>query len=269
MKKNFPLEFIYQLFSLLVVFIIVHALFITIIRPTAARQIEAQRVQLAADPQLQTDDSFYIIVQGYEQETCIILMLWALCILAYKSVSAYRQNRLLDDDVLGLPEDMPIGMEDTRALTQQIRDLPGSRQNTLMFRSLLLAIERFRATGNVQDAATTAHDVIESQGERMESELSVIRYISWAIPSIGFIGTVRGIGDALGKAHQAVEGDITGVTESLGLAFNSTFIALVLSIILMFFVHQLQLSQERLVLDTEQYVDHWLIRRLRGRPPSV
>ena len=135
-----------------------------------------------------------------------------------------------------------------------------------MFRALLSTIERFRATGSVQDAATTAHDVIESQGERMESELSIIRYISWAIPSIGFIGTVRGIGDALGKAHQAVEGDITGVTESLGLAFNSTFIALVLSIILMFFVHQLQLSQERLVLDTEQYVDHWLIRRLRGRP---
>lgn len=66
MKKNFPLEFIYQLFSLLVVFIIVHALFITIIRPTAAQHIEAQRVQLAADPQHQTDDSFYIIVQGYE-----------------------------------------------------------------------------------------------------------------------------------------------------------------------------------------------------------
>ena len=32
---------------------------------------------------------------------------------------------------------------------------------------------------------------------------------------------------------------------------------------LMFFVHHLQLMQERLVLDTERYVDHWFIRRLR------
>jgi biopolymer transport protein ExbB/TolQ len=75
---------------------------------------------------------------------------------------------------------------------------------------------------------------------------------------------VRGIGDALGQAHRAVEGDITGVTSSLGVAFNSTFIALVISIVLMFFVHHVQLMQERLVLDSERYVDSWLIRRLKS-----
>ena len=48
----------------------------------------------------------------------------------------------------------------------------------------------------------------------------MIRYIVWAIPSIGFIGTVRGIGQALGQAHRAVEGDIVGVTASLGVAFS-------------------------------------------------
>jgi hypothetical protein len=47
-------------------------------------------------------------------------------------------------------------------------------------------------------------------------------------------------------------------------AFNSTFIALVISIVLMFFVHQVQLMQERLVLDSERYVDSWLIRRLKS-----
>ncbi len=38
----------------------------------------------------------------------------------------------------------------------------------------------------------------------------MIRYISWAIPSIGFIGTVRGIGEALAQADKAVQGDIAG-----------------------------------------------------------
>ena len=83
----------------------------------------------------------------------------------------------------------------------------------------------------------------------------MVRYIAWAIPSIGFIGTVRGIGDALGQAHKAVEGDIAGVTQSLGVAFNSTFVALLISILVMFLLHQLQLDQERLVLDTETYLD--------------
>jgi len=52
------------------------------------------------------------------------------------------------------------------------------------------------------------------------------------------------------------------VTVSLGVAFNSTFVALVLSIIIMFALHQLQLSQERLVLSTQRYVDKKLVRHL-------
>ena len=93
----------------------------------------------------------------------------------------------------------------------------------------------------------------------------MIRYIAWAIPSIGFIGTVRGIGEALGLAHKALEGDISGVTASLGLAFNSTLIALILSIILMFALYQLQLLQERLVLDTQTACDRGLIQNLQSQ----
>ena len=93
----------------------------------------------------------------------------------------------------------------------------------------------------------------------------MVRYIAWAIPSIGFIGTVRGIGEALAQAHKAVEGDIGGVTQALGVAFNSTFIALLLSIVLMFLVHQLQLLQERLVRESKTYCDRQLIRHMKVR----
>ena len=80
----------------------------------------------------------------------------------------------------------------------------------------------------------------------------------------GFIGTVRGIGEALAQADKAVQGDIAGVTQSLGVAFNSTFIALLISIFLMFLVHQLQLMQERLVYDSEAYCDDKVIRHMKA-----
>ncbi|MEC7126457.1 MAG: MotA/TolQ/ExbB proton channel family protein, partial [Pseudomonadota bacterium] len=57
--------------------------------------------------------------------------------------------------------------------------------------------------------------------------------------------------------------DIVGVTVSLGVAFNSTFVALVVSIFLMFLLHQLQLLQDRLVLDTQNYCDERLVRHLQ------
>jgi biopolymer transport protein ExbB/TolQ len=132
-------------------------------------------------------------------------------------------------------------------------------------RAVLAALARFGATRNVQDAGAVAHGVCQSEADRLDSELSMLRYIAWAIPAIGFIGTVRGIGDALSQAHKAVGGDISGVTEGLGVAFNSTLIALLLSILLMFLMQQLQQLQERLVLDSETYLDQIVIRNLQAR----
>jgi hypothetical protein len=54
------------------------------------------------------------------------------------------------------------------------------------------------------------------------------------------------------------------VTASLGVAFNSTFIALLISMVVMFFMHQLQLVQERLVLDCHSYCEERLLRFLKS-----
>lgn len=264
MKRTYPTEFIYQIAALMLAFILVHAFYVTVVRPEAQRFLEQEAVNMKADPLYVQQSSFFVVIKDYEQEACLVLMLWALAILGYKGVATWHQQRLLDHDLLRLPDSLPIGPEDTRELAERVRSLPDREHEFLLPRSLLTAIERFAATRNVQDVSTAARDVCESEGERLESELSIIRYIAWAIPSVGFIGTVRGIGNALGQAHRAVEGDITGVTENLGVAFNSTFIALVISIVLMFIIHQLQLMQDRLVLDTERYVDRAFVRRLKG-----
>lgn len=263
-KRNIPSEFIYQIFSLLISFIIIHAVYISIIRPQADEFIQHEHELMTADSSYVQKKNFFVVVRDFEQEACFILMFWALSIMGYKGLSSWRQNKLLDEDLLKLPVDFPIGPEDAKVLLKKLKKLPDNIQNYLLPRALKVSIQRFGTTRNIHDSATAMRDVCDSESQRLESELSIIRYIAWAIPSIGFIGTVRGIGDALSQANRAMEGDITGVTESLGVAFNSTFIALVISILLMFFIHQLQLLQERLVLDSESYCDENLISKLRN-----
>jgi len=265
-RQQLPTGLIFQVFTLLISFIIVHATYVTIVRPKAAQFIAFEQQQLAENPNYVQQRNFYVVIKDYEQEACFILMFWALAILGLKGTSGYRQKQLLNNDILQLPATLPIGPEDTRSLLDHLGKLTHPTNNYLLPRALRLGIQRFGVTGNIQDSATAVRDLCESEMERQESELSIIRYIAWAIPSVGFIGTVRGIGSALGQANRAVEGDITGVTQSLGVAFNSTFIALVISIVLMFFIHQLQLYQERLVLDSELYCNDNLIARLRIKP---
>jgi len=264
MRKLFPTEFVFQVFSLLIAFIVVHAVYVAVIRPSADAFLAAEQAQVKSDPNYLQQRSYYVVIRDYEQETCFVLMLWAFAILAFKGTVTYGQQRQLDQDFFGLPDNAVISVEAAEPLSDRLRNLPVKTRESLLPRILLTAIERFSATRNVQDASNVVHALCESAAERSESELSIIRYIAWAIPSVGFIGTVRGIGDALAQAHRAVEGDITGVTQSLGVAFNSTFVALLISIVLMFLIHQIQLMQERLVLDAERYCDHRLIRRLKA-----
>lgn len=261
-NKNIPIELIYQIFALLIAFIIVHAIYISVIRPQADAFMQQEHEQMKADTSYVQKRNFYVVVRDYEQEACFILMIWALAIMTFKGYLSWQQNKLLEDDLLKLPVNLPIGPEDTKALLNKIETLPKNIHQYLLPRALKTTILRFGATHNVHDSATAMRDTCDSEAQRLETELSIIRYIAWAIPSVGFIGTVRGIGNALSQANRAMEGDITGVTESLGVAFNSTFIALVISIVLMFFIHQLQLLQERLVLDSENYCDENLISRM-------
>ena len=263
MIKHFPVEFVYQLFALIFAAILVHGVYVSVVRPNAEAQLAEQRALVAQQPDAEVKSSVYVILKDYEQEACFVLMLWALAILGYKGAVVLRERGLLEQELLPLTEGIKILPEDARRYVKPLEALRPALRNLLLPRAVFQSLTRFETTNSVQDAASANSAVCTNEGERLDSELALIRYIAWAIPSIGFIGTVRGIGNALGLAHRAVEGDITGVTQNLGTAFNSTLIALLLSIVLMFLVHQLQLAQERLVLDTETYVNDRLIRHLR------
>ena len=265
MKKTLPFEFIYQAIALVVAVIVVHLVYVTVVRPNADAILAAQAAQAQVEDDFVPERSLYVVLRDYEQESCFILALWAMSIMGLKTRNSLRERRMLQQRYIEVTEGMSILPEDTREYSRPLQALPEATRRNLLPRALLAALQRFASTSNVQDVSTAVRAVCETESDRLDSELAMIRYIAWAIPSIGFIGTVRGIGDALGQAYQAVEGNIAGVTESLGVAFNSTFVALVISIVVMFLMHQLQLVQERLVLDTQHYCDDFLIRHMQVR----
>jgi len=258
-------EFLYQLFALILALIIVHAIYVTIVRPRADAILERQRTLQEAGQAYEIERSIYVVVKDYEQEACFILGLWVLAIIGLKARTLLHERRLLRRSLLDLKPGISVLPEDVRQYSRPLQTLPPEEREYLLPRALLTALQRFGSTRNIQDVSTAVKDVCETESERLYSELSLVRYIIWAIPAIGFIGTVRGIGEALGQAHRAVEGDIVGVTVSLGVAFNSTFIALLISILIMFLMHQITLLQERLVLDTQDYCEMNLIRNLQVR----
>jgi biopolymer transport protein ExbB/TolQ len=265
-QREIPFEFVYELFSLLAAIILVHAVYVTLVRPLAAADLEQQAIRLEQDENYVPKRSVYVVIRDLEQEACFVLMFWAIALVSYKGKNVVRERTLLHENLIPIDEGTKILYSDARSFDRHIRSLPEEVVHSFLPRCLLSALHRFESSRSISDASATVDSLCNTESERLDSELSMIRYIVWAIPSIGFIGTVRGIGRALALAYQAIEGNITGVTQSLGIAFNSTFVALLLSLVLMLLVHQLQLLQERLVIETKDYCETRLIRHMEVGP---
>ena len=260
-----PSEFMVTLAALILTIVSVHATYVALIRPQgeAITQFELQKMK--EDRSYVPKRSFYLVIKDFEQELEIIHFVWAMLIIAYKAWLVRRERHFLSREFIQVPEGIKVLPEDAKDYARQVEALPAQEKMSLVARALQRTLDRFAATRSIRDSAETSRSICDSEADRLDSGLAMIRYIAWAIPAIGFIGTVRHIGDALLQANQAVGGDITAVTSSLGIAFNATFVALSLTIVLMFFLHQLQQSQEQLVHDTDHWIDQHLIRHMQVR----
>ena len=261
-------EFFYQIVALVLSFLVVHTIYVGLVRPNAAAVLAAETQAIAAQQAsgeiVTIERSAWVVLKDYEQESCFILMFWVMAIMGMKAQAVSAQRRLLSQPLVSIEDGRRVLPEDARKLSRPLEALPEPERGYLLPKVLRNALNRYGSTGSVQDVSNVVRDICDTEADRLDSELSMVRYITWAIPSIGFIGTVRGIGAALGNAHEAVAGNIAAVTASLGVAFNSTFVALLISIVIMFLMHQITLMQERMVLEAQDYCDHNLIRHLQN-----
>ena len=93
----------------------------------------------------------------------------------------------------------------------------------------------------------------------------MLRYISWVLPSLGFIGTVIGIALALAYAGVTDPQDpalLGNLTTKLAVAFNTTIVALLQAMVLVFTMHVVQAREERALNRAGQYCVDNLINRL-------
>lgn len=259
-----------NIIALVVSVVAVHITYIGYIRPQASLVLEASRQAGQSAPR-----HLVVILKDYEQEICLILMLWGMFLILGKCLAILREQYLFSVDLLEEPaqepeeaaegeaaEDSPGEFHGLSSALKTLETLPPDIRETPLVKTLMTSLRRFLITQDVQNTSDAIESSVEALALKQDAENSMIRYLIWAIPSIGFIGTVRGIGQALSQADQALAGDIAGMTESLGIAFNSTLVALLISIALMFMLHQLQRLQDNLVVDTQDYCEAFLLNRI-------
>lgn len=195
--------------------------------------------------------------------------------LAIRHITASQELQQLDLRLL--PEDAETmlrqGADIVPHLTAVQRSDPaGLFWMQRLLRRLLLS---FQGTGSIDRTQTMLNTSLDLYQNEIDLRYNSLRYIVWLIPTLGFIGTVTGILQALISAGAAFGGitattDISSMapammkdmTNDLGVAFYTTLLALLLSAGLMFAMHYVQGREESALNRVGQYCLDNLINRL-------
>ncbi len=167
-----------------------------------------------------------------------------------------------------LPEDEETVLRPGEDMTPIYQKVRASKYRDVCFVPRL--IERCVLGYNLSHSADQTNSLLNSSLELFIHEIdlryNIIRYITWLIPSLGFIGTVIGIMLALNYAGDRANVEspdmLFQVTERLGVAFSTTLVALVMAAILVFIQSIVQAREERALNQAGQYCLDNLINRL-------
>ena len=138
--------------------------------------------------------------------------------------------------------------------------IEGSLAN--MIKKLVL---QFQTSNSIEQTQNMLNAQLEMQSNKIDTNYNMIRYITWFIPTLGFIGTVIGISKALEYAGEVNgQGDrfVAQLTEKLAVAFDTTFLALIMSAVLVFLMHIIQGREEKNLVQIGQYSLDNFINRL-------
>src|SRR6478735_4384639 len=122
---------------------------------------------------------------------CVILCMWSLLLLVRQAQDTRLARQLLDRDYVKIGDGQVVLPEDARVYSRPLEQLPKSEQDGFLPRLLMVAYNRFGATRSVQDAAEAVRTECEFETASMDTKLSMVRFTAWAIPAVGFVGTVR------------------------------------------------------------------------------
>ena len=173
--------------------------------------------------------------------------------LALKIVEISVERLGLGEPLLGPVPEGGQSVADCRLLAARLDRLPGTQQKGYLVRRLRDAVEYVRRSGSADDLDEELRYLADVDAARMHGSYGLVRLIIWAIPVLGFLGTVIGITLAIGAlSFENIESSGVEMVVGLKVAFFTTAQALGLSIVLMFTQFLIDRKESELLAEVDR-----------------
>ncbi len=210
--------------------------------------------------------------RGPTQYFSVYLGIWCGVILLFKRRKLLIQRQSLQHAVIPENHEFVLTSQTADHVIRNIHAIADDPQRFIVFNRILVAVSNLKNIGRVSDV----DDILRSLAERDESahdtSFATLGGFLWAIPVLGFIGTVLGLAAAIGNFSslldnqddvRAIVGSLKEVTGGLSTAFETTLLALVIALIVQLWITNQRKAEEVFLDDCQEYCLKQIVSRIK------
>jgi biopolymer transport protein ExbB/TolQ len=215
------------------------------------------------------DSDLLRYVEHPVEMTEVVMFCCAVGALLAKLAGWWAERSASRSQLLPPWDGQPVPVATAAALREHLARQSARVQGTLLGRRVANVLEFAQSRGSANDLDDQIRTLADNDVMAQDSSYALLRFITWAIPILGFLGTVLGITSAIkGVTPEVLEKSLSGVTDGLATAFDSTALALFLTMILMLCTSLVERLEQGILEKVDAYVDAELTHRFERTDPE-
>jgi hypothetical protein len=212
--------------------------------------------------------------RGPTQYVTTAFFFWALAMLWMKWRKVGFQRKAFHLPIMPADPSFCLSPETARSVLHRLHELVDNPMHFAVLNRIERTLSNLDNMGNTADMTAILKIQSENDEAQVAASYSLIQGLMWAIPVLGFIGTVLGLSQAIGAFGitlaqdgnlEGIKSSLTLVTAGLATAFDTTLVALVMALILQLLVSFLQNNESDWLDSCNEYCSRKLAGRLRLR----
>lgn len=212
-----------------------------------------------------------LLGRGFIPPFLVFLACWSATVITWKRWKVARQLRAFSSDIFPTDIPGPITRHNIDTFRRHVQRRLLNDSDSILLSRVWQALEHFRSQGSRAEVATFLNTKSNLDNSAAAGSYTMLKVFIWAIPILGFVGTVIGISTAVGGFSDVlqvaddlgqIKTTLTRVTVGLAVAFDTTLLALVISVLIMFPASIVQRREERMLARVDDFCNRNVLHRL-------
>lgn len=210
--------------------------------------------------------------RGFTPYVIVFFTMWSLVILTIKLSKLRLQRRALKLEIIPDETGFVLSVATVDRVMDRLFQISDDPKSFVLLNRVHIALSNLRNLGRVTDVGEILRSQADHDESTMETSYNAIRGLVWAIPILGFIGTVSGLSAAIGGFGKVLsETDdpsqlidaLKGVTGGLATAFETTLVALVAALTVQMLITFVKKREEEFLDECAEHCQRVIVNRLR------